>query len=67
MLKRYFPKLILKSRFNFIKNDMSIAENFDFIFSNNIYYINNRNLFVKNNIFNNLRLFVLILINIIKK
>ena len=67
MLKTYLPKLILKSRYGFIKRDNNISQNFDLIFSNNDYYNKNRFLFTKNNFFSNLSLLILLIVNQVNK
>jgi hypothetical protein len=67
MLKKYLPKLILKSRFGFIKNDDLVSQNFDLIFGNNDYYKNNRSYFTINNSYNSIILFVILIFNLLKK
>ena len=67
MLKKYLPKLILKSRFGFIKNDDLVGQNFDLIFGNNDYYKNNRSYFTINNSYNSIILFVILIFNLLKK
>ena len=67
MLKKYLPKLILKSRFGFIKNDDLVSQNFDFIFGKNDYYKKYRSYFTVNNIYNSIILFVILIFNLLKK
>ena len=67
MLKKYFPKLILKSRMDFIKKDELIEENFDLIFNSNNFYKKNRNYFIKNTLFNNVILAIISLMNLLRK
>ena len=50
MLKKYFPKLLIKSKFGFIKKDNLIKQNFDLIFNKNKYYKKNRAFYIKNNL-----------------
>ena len=67
MLKKYLPKLILKSRFGFIKNDDLVSQNFDLIFGKNDYYKKYRSYFTVNNIYNSIILFVILIFNLLKK
>jgi len=67
MLKKYLPKLILKSRFGFIKHDDLVSQNFDLIFSNNDYYKRNRSYFTIDNSYNSIILFVILISNLLKK
>ena len=67
MLKKYLPKLILKSRFGLIKNDDLVRQNFDLIFGDNDYYKNYRSYFTVNNIYNSIILFVILIFNHLKK
>tara|TARA_B100000963_G_scaffold225277_1_gene196459 strand:+ start:5715 stop:6644 length:930 start_codon:yes stop_codon:yes gene_type:complete len=54
MLKYYYPKLILKSRLGFIKNDKNIKNNFENTFKKNVFYQKNSHLFNKNTIMSNI-------------
>ena len=67
MLKKYLPKLILKSRFGLIKDDDLVRQNFDLIFGDNDYYKNYRSYFTVNNIYNSIILFVILIFNHLKK
>tara|TARA_X000000950_G_scaffold18970_1_gene20530 strand:- start:15063 stop:15998 length:936 start_codon:yes stop_codon:yes gene_type:complete len=67
MLKKYLPKLILKSRFGYIKKDDLVGQNFDLIFGNNDYYKNNRSFFTVNNIFSSIILCLILIFNLLKK
>ena len=67
MLKKYLPKLILKSRFGYIKKDDLVGQNFDLIFGNNDYYKNNRSFFTVNNIFSSIILCLILTFNLLKK
>ena len=67
MLKKYLPKLILKSRFGYIKKDDLVSQNFDLIFGNNDYYKNNRSFFTGNNIYSSVILFLILIFNLLKK
>ena len=66
MLKQYLPKLILKSRYGFIKKDDLITQNFDLIFVNNDFYNRNRHYFVNNNVFSSLILSVILFVSLLK-
>lgn len=52
MLKKYYPKLIIKSKLGLIKKDDSIIKNFDLIFSKNIFYNKNRSIFIGESLIN---------------
>lgn len=67
MLKKYLPKLILKSRFGFIKNDDLVSQNFDLIFGKNDFYKKYRSYFTVNNIYNSIILFVILIFNLLRK
>ncbi len=67
MLKKYLPKLILKSRFGYIKKDDLVSQNFDLIFVNNDYYKNNRSFFTVNNIYSSIILCLILIFNLLKK
>jgi uncharacterized protein YdaL len=67
MLKKYFPKLILKSKFGFIKKDNSIKQNFDLIFEKNKFYKKNRAFYIENNLTSLFFLMFIIVCNIIKR
>ena len=64
MLKKYYPKLIVKSKLGLIKRDHSIKKNFDLIFSENKYYLNNRNIFTSNKFFDSVQLFFFMIKNL---
>ena len=66
MLKKYLPKLILKSRFGFIKKDDSIGRNFDLIFDKNNFYKNYRYYFISDNLYGSFILSVMLLANLLK-
>ena len=66
MLKKYLPKLILKSRFGLIKKDDLISLNFDLIFDKNNYYKNYRYYFVNKNLYSLSILAVMLFVNLLK-
>jgi abequosyltransferase len=66
MLKKYLPKLILKSRFGFIKNDDLVSQNFDLIFGKNDYFKNYRYYFINNNLYSSFILSVMLFVNLLK-
>jgi len=67
MLKKYFPKVILKSKFGLIKKDNLIKQNFDLIFEKNKFYKKNRAFYIENNLTSLFFLTFIIVCNIINR
>jgi len=61
MLKKYYPKLILKSRLNMIKNDTNLKDNFETIFEKNNFYKKYSYFYINNNLISNIFLIFQIL------
>jgi len=67
MLKKYYPKLIIKSRLGFLPIDTRLEENFNSFFSNNKFYKKYNSFYTRNNFFSWIFLIYLIVFTKIKK